>query len=59
MPNRSDIFTVASLLGAITARQEQISWALSTLAAAVAVVAGLIAIWQKIRRPAQKPARDE
>jgi uncharacterized membrane protein HdeD (DUF308 family) len=40
---------MASILGAITARQEQIQWWLSTLAAAVAIVAGVIAIWQKLR----------
>jgi ABC-type nickel/cobalt efflux system permease component RcnA len=49
MPQKSDILAMASLLGAITARQEQIQWWLSTFAAAVAIVAGLVAIYQKIR----------
>lgn len=51
VPHKSDIFTVTSILGAITARQEQIAWWLQAIAAAVAIVAGVIAIYQKLRRP--------
>jgi ABC-type nickel/cobalt efflux system permease component RcnA len=62
MPQKSDVFTVFSLLSAITARQEQISWLLSTGAAVVAIVAGCVAIYQKLRprtpRGESKPRRD-
>ena len=47
---KSDIYTVASILAAITANQEQIAWWLQAIAATVAIIAGLIAIWQKLRK---------
>lgn len=51
MQYRSDVYTVTSILGAITAQQEQIEWYLRSGAAAVAIIAGLVAIWSKLRRP--------
>lgn len=56
MTHKADAFTIASILAAITARQEQITWWLQTLAAAVAVVAGVLAIVQRLRRP--RPPRE-
>jgi hypothetical protein len=47
---RSDVYTIASILAAITSQQEQIEWWLRCGAASVAIAAGGIAIWQKLRR---------
>ena len=56
MFDRSDLYTLTSIFGAITANQEHIEWALRCGAALVAIVAGVIAIWQKLRRkPDPKP----
>lgn len=46
---KSDLFTVAAVIGAITARQEQIEWWLRNGAAAFAIVASIVAIWTKLR----------
>lgn len=53
---KSDLYTITSILAAITANQEQIEWWLRTGAAAVAILAGVIAIYQKLRR--KSPPRD-
>jgi hypothetical protein len=49
MSDRSDLYTLTSIFGAITAQQENIEWALRCGAALVAIVAGIIAICQKLR----------
>lgn len=46
----SDVYTITALVAAVTAQQEQIEWALRCGAAVVAIAAGSIAIWQKLRR---------
>lgn len=57
----SDICTVSSLIAALTARQQEIEWALRSGASAVAIVAGLVAIWLRLfprnenRAPERKP----
>jgi ABC-type nickel/cobalt efflux system permease component RcnA len=56
MIDKSDVLTITALVAAITARQEEIEWALRCTAAVVAIGAGSIAIWQKLRR---KPGAGE
>lgn len=47
-PYIPDYLTMASILGIITANQEQIEWWLRCVGAIVAIVAGLVAIIQRI-----------
>ena len=53
-PETSDVTAVVSLVAAITTHQEQISWVLSVVATAVAIIAGLVTIWQKLKRASRK-----
>ena len=52
----SDLCTVGSLLAALTARQEENEWLLRSGASAVAIVAGLVAIWMRLFPRKEKPA---
>lgn len=47
-PYRSDFLAITSIVSAITSQQEQIEWWLRSGAAAVAIVAGIVAIVQKL-----------
>ncbi len=53
-PETSDVTAVVSLVAAITSQQEQISWVLGVVATTVAIVAGVVTIWQKLRRGSRK-----
>ncbi len=52
---KTDALTIASILGAITANQEQIEWWLRTTGALIAIAAGLVALYQRLRK---KPRKD-
>ena len=45
---KSDLFAIASIVGAITARQEEIEWWLRSGAAVVAIAAGIVAIYCRL-----------
>lgn len=52
----SDFFAIISLGSSIAAWQEQLEWGLKILAALVAIVAGVITIYQRLRhRRAPRP----
>lgn len=50
-----DILAVVSGVSAITAWQEQLGWAMQLIAAAVATTAGVIAIWQSLKKRKKLP----
>jgi hypothetical protein len=46
----SDFLAGVSVLGAITAWQEHLDWAVKITAGLVAIAAGLLTIWHRMRR---------
>lgn len=56
----SDALVVCSLIFArIAVWQEQVEWGLRVAAGIVAIAAGAVAIWQKLRRPSPKSESSE
>jgi hypothetical protein len=55
---KADIAAIGSSLAAITAWQEQLTWVTQWLAAAVAVTAGAISIYQRLKPPAPPKSLD-
>lgn len=47
----SDLLAVASGVSTITAWQEQLDWSLRILAALIAIAAGSVALWQRLKKP--------
>jgi len=48
---KADIAAIVSGFGAITAWQEQFSWALQILGAVIAVAAGGVSLYQRLKPP--------
>ena len=55
---KADIAAIGSSLAAITAWQEQLTWATQWVAAAVAVIAGLVSLYQRLKPPAPPKSLD-
>lgn len=48
---KSEAFLCVAIVGAITARQEEVEWWLRNTAALAAIVASIVTIWLKLRPP--------
>jgi ABC-type nickel/cobalt efflux system permease component RcnA len=62
MPHRaaqfSDILAMLTLFGAVTVQQEHLEWGVRIIAGLVAIMVGIVTLWQKLRPGARRRKTD-